>query len=394
MNVEAVGGLKSGKLTREEVLRRAEALIPVLRERSAEAEKLRRCPDATVADYISSELLRILMPARFGGFELGYDVYCETVKTLARGCGSQAWVYMVMTDNALKLASFTPQAQEEVWTENPNAKFSNCVAPVGKGEVVDGGVQWTGRHPFSSGVDHADWVMPTGYVQRGDKKQTVSVLIPKKDITIIDDWHVVGLAGTGSKTFEIKGAFVPDHRILSKEDDEGSSSPYQAPIFHLPRGGVSSASYAAVAVGVAEGFIEEYIKYTGPRKSRSTVVAEEMGTQMGVGIAASEIEAAGVMLMGPLYETMQLLERGGPVPKTLNLRGKRNASYAAQLSINAVQKLFNAAGGRALYLDNVMQRMLRDCLAAAAHHSLGWDSAAASYGRHVLKAAAENTENK
>jgi 3-hydroxy-9,10-secoandrosta-1,3,5(10)-triene-9,17-dione monooxygenase len=391
MKMEDVVGKQSSKLTREEVLRRAEALIPVLRERSPEAEKLRRCPNETIADYISNDMLRVCMPARFGGFELGYDVYTEIVKTLARGCGSQAWVYMVLADNALKLASFTPQAQEEVWGQNPNAKLSNAVAPLGKGEVVDGGVKWTGRHPFSSGVDHADWVMATGYVQRGDKKQTVSVLVPKSDITIIDDWHVMGLAGSGSKTFEIKGAFVPEHRILSKEDEEaGGPALYSSPVFHLPRGGVSSASFSAVAVGVAEGFLEEYVKYTGPRKSRSTVVAEEMGTQMSVGVAASEIESASQMLMTPLRETMQLLERGEPVPKTLNLRGKRNASYAAQLSIQAVQKLFNAAGGRALYLDNVMQRMFRDCHAAAAHHSLGWDSAAANYGRHVLKAAAEN----
>jgi 3-hydroxy-9,10-secoandrosta-1,3,5(10)-triene-9,17-dione monooxygenase len=390
MKMETVGGLKAGKMTRDEVLRRAEALVPVLRERSGEAEKLRRCPDSTIADYVSSDLLKICMPARFGGFELGYDIYCETVMTLAHGCGSQAWVYMVLTDNALKLAAFTSQAQEEVWSKNPNAKFSNAVAPLGKGEVVKGGVKWTGRHPFSSGVDHADWVMATGFVQRGEKKQTVSVLVPKSDIKIVDDWYVVGLAGTGSKTFEINGAFVPDHRILSKEDDEAGSSLYQAPVFHLPRGGVSSASYAAVAVGLAEAFIEEYVKYTAPRKSRTTVVAEEMGTQMGIGIAAAEIEAASVMLMDPLRETMQLLERGESVPKTLNVRGKRNAAYAAQLSIAAVQKLFNAAGGRALYSDNVMQRMLRDCLAAAAHHSLGWDSAAANYGRHVLKAALEN----
>jgi 3-hydroxy-9,10-secoandrosta-1,3,5(10)-triene-9,17-dione monooxygenase len=330
------------------------------------------------------------MPARFGGFELGYDVYCETAKMLAHGCGSQAWIFMVLADNALKLAGFSQQAQEDVWNENPNARLSNAVAPLGKGEVVDGGIKWTGRHPFSSGVDHADWVMPTGFVQRGDKKETVSVLIPKKDIKVVDDWYVVGLAGTGSKTFEVSGAFVPDHRILSKEDDEAANSPYKAPVFHLPRGGVSSASYAAVAVGCAEGLLEEYVKYTAPRKSRTTVVAEEMGTQMGIGIAASEIEAASEMLMGPLRETMQCLERGQPVPKKLNLRGKRNAAYAAQLSINAAQKLFNAAGGRALYSDNVMQRMLRDCLAAAAHHSLGWDAAAANYGRHVLKAALDN----
>jgi 3-hydroxy-9,10-secoandrosta-1,3,5(10)-triene-9,17-dione monooxygenase len=389
MNVEAAGGLKAGGMTREEALRRAEALVPLLRERAPEAEKLRRCPDATIADFAASDLLRILMPARFGGFELNYDVYCEVAKTLAHGCGSQAWVYMVLADNAMKLAYFPRQAQEEVWNDNPNARLSNAVAPLGKGEVVDGGIKWTGRHPFSSGVDHADWVMPTGHVQRGDTKETVSVLIPKKDIKIIDDWHVVGLAGTGSKTFEVHGAFVPAHRILGK-DEEGSEAPYQAPVFHLPRGGVSSASYAAVAVGCAEGMLDEYIKYTAPRKSRSTVVAEEMGTQMGIGMAASEIEAASSMLLTPVRETMQLLERGEPVPRTLNVRGKRNAAYAAQLSIQAAQKLFNAAGGRALYLDNSMQRMFRDCLAAAAHHSLGWDSAAASYGRHVLKAALDN----
>src|SRR5688572_14992698 len=123
MNVEAVKGLKAGGMTREEALRRAEALVPVLRQRAPPCEELRRCPDETIADYISSDLLRILMPARFGGYELGYDVYCEIAKTLAHGCGSQAWIFMVFADNAMKLAYFPQRAQEEVWTENPNAKL-------------------------------------------------------------------------------------------------------------------------------------------------------------------------------------------------------------------------------------------------------------------------------
>ena len=385
MKMEAVGGAHTSKMTREEILRRAEALVPVLRERAPEAEKLRRCPDETIADYISNDLLRLCMPARFGGFELGYDVLCETSQTLARGCGSQAWVHMVLTDNALKLASFTVQAQEEVWGKNPNAKLSNAVAPLGKGRVVDGGVHWTGRHPFSSGVDHADWVMATGYVERGDRQQTVSVLVPRSDITIIDDWHVTGLAASGSKTFVIEDKFVPEHRILSKDDeDAGGPALYASPVFHLPRGGVSSASFVSVAVGIAEGMLQQYIDYTRPRLSRSIVMAEQTGTQITLGIAAAEIETAAMVYIEPLRETMRLLESGEPVPKTQNLRGRRNNAYAAQLSISGVQRLFNAAGGRALYLDNPMQRMFRDCHAAAAHHSLMWDQAAAGYGRHVL----------
>src|SRR5262245_9772744 len=77
-------------MTREELLARAEALVPVLAERSAEAERLRRCPDSTIADLVDNGLTRICQPRQFGGFELGYDVLCEVSQTLARGCGSQA----------------------------------------------------------------------------------------------------------------------------------------------------------------------------------------------------------------------------------------------------------------------------------------------------------------
>jgi 3-hydroxy-9,10-secoandrosta-1,3,5(10)-triene-9,17-dione monooxygenase len=105
----------------EELLRRAEALVPVLQERSAKAEELRRCPDETVRDYLDNDLLRISQPARYGGYELGYDVLCEVSRTLAQGCGSQAWVHMVLADNILKLASYSAQAQDDVWGQDPTA---------------------------------------------------------------------------------------------------------------------------------------------------------------------------------------------------------------------------------------------------------------------------------
>jgi 3-hydroxy-9,10-secoandrosta-1,3,5(10)-triene-9,17-dione monooxygenase len=382
------GGLQSSPPTREELLDRAAALVPVMQERAEASERLRRCPDATIADFVTNGLLRICQPARHGGYELGYDVLCEASQMLARGCGSQAWVHMVFADNALKLSAYTLEAQDEVWSSNPDAKLANAVAPVGKGRAVDGGVLWTGRHGFSSGVDHADWVMASGHVERGDRRQGCSVLIPKRDITVIDDWHVLGLAGTGSKTFEVKEAFVPEHRILDKKAADEGTAPgtvfYTSPVSKLPRGGVSAASFTAVVVGIAEGFLEEYFRYTGPRLSRGTVVAEQVGTQISAGLSAAEVEAAARMYLGAIRETMQTLERGEKVGRRDQLRGKRNAAYAAQLALRAVQRLFNAAGGRALYTSNELQRKFRDAHAAAAHHSLVWDSAAAAYGRYVL----------
>ncbi len=377
------------RMTREEMIRRAEALVPVLAERSAEAERLRRCPDATIRDFVDNGLLRICQPARHGGFDLGYDVLCEVIQTLARGCGSQAWVHMVLADNPLKLAAFDLAAQEEVWGKDIHQKICVAVAAVGKAREVDGGVIWNGVHGFSSGIDHADWVICGGNIVRdGKPPQGCFVVIPTRQVRLIDDWHVMGLVGSGSKSFEVKDVFVPTHRVLDKKANDDGTAPgtqfYTAPISKLPRGGVSAVTYTAVAVGVAEGFLDNYVRSTATRKSRDNPVAGNPGIQTGIGVASAEIEAASRMYLGSIRECMAALESGETYSAHENVKGKRNACYAAQLAMQGVSRLFNAAGGRALFTDNVLQRQFRDCYAASAHHSLVWDTAAQGYGAFVL----------
>ncbi|HUZ67591.1 MAG TPA: acyl-CoA dehydrogenase family protein [Beijerinckiaceae bacterium] len=375
--------------TREELVRRAEELAPTLRARAEEAERLRRCPDATIDDFVQSGLLRICQPARYGGYDLGYDVLCEVTQILARGCGSQAWVHMVLADNPLKLSAYTLQAQDDVWGEDDTRRIGVAVAQVGKARPVPGGVVWSGRHGFSSGIDHVQWLICGGHlVKDGEKPRALFALIPRSDVTVIDDWHVVGLCGSGSKSFQVEEVFVPEHRLLDKAAADAGTAPgtlyYSAPVTKLPRGGVSAVSFAAVPVGIAEGFLADYVAYTAPRKSRGAVVANSVGTQIRFGTASVEIEAASRLYLGAIRETMRVLERGEEVPHLQNLAGKRNAAYAAQLAIRAVQSLFNDAGGRALYLSSDLQRKFRDVHAAAAHHSLLWENAAAEFGRCAL----------
>jgi alkylation response protein AidB-like acyl-CoA dehydrogenase len=134
---------------------------------------------------------------------------------------------------------------------------------------------------------------------------------------------------------------------------------------------------------VAQGFLEEFLKITSPRQSRGNSVATNVAIQASVGQAAAEIEAAERMYLGAIRETMQVLARNETVSEEMHYQGKRNACFAAQLCLQSVQRLYNIAGGRALFLDSPLQRMFRDCFAAAAHHSLVW---ASEYGRHALGA--------
>src|SRR5690606_30557892 len=115
---------------------------------------------------------------------------------------------------------------------------------------------------LSSGVYHAEWVMRGGFEDEtaGRNGRALSALMPTRDVRIIDDCTVVGLAGSGSKSVEVKDVFVPEHRLLDKQANDEGRSPgaqfYTAPVTRLPRGGVSAVSYTAVVVGVAQGFLE------------------------------------------------------------------------------------------------------------------------------------------
>src|SRR3954469_13390835 len=191
------------------------ALAPKLKERAQHSDALRRCPDETIADYIEAGLVRVCQPKRHGGYELGWDVLCEVSQILAAACGSQGWVQRIFADHAHMLASFDAQAQEDVWGPDPNIFISASFDPTGRARRVGDGFIFSGRHGFSSGIDHVGWMICGGMIVEDEKLDGPHFfLVPKSDATVIDDWHVMGLQGTGSKSFEVKEKFIPTHRFL------------------------------------------------------------------------------------------------------------------------------------------------------------------------------------
>jgi len=78
----------TGIPTPEELRRRAEALLPALRERAARSEALRRIPDETLRDFHAAELFRIHQPRRVGGAELEFAAVVEYGALFARACAS------------------------------------------------------------------------------------------------------------------------------------------------------------------------------------------------------------------------------------------------------------------------------------------------------------------
>ena len=377
------------EVTRAEVIARALEIAPRLRERAPQAEEARCVPAATIDDYRQTGLIRMIQPKRYGGQEMGWDVLCEITEILAAACGSQAWIQRICTGHAQILATFPPEAQEDVWGNDHDVLISAAFDPVGRARAVDGGYIFSGHHGFSSGIDHCDWHICGGFVEEGDALDgPFFFLVPRRDIEIIDDWYTMALRGTGSKSFVVKDAFVPAHRTLDVRKARDGRGPgtvvNTAPVYRTPRGGITTTGFAALTVGMARGVLADWLDYTRPRKSRGIAIAAKESVQVLAAQASAEIEAAHLLYFSIICNAQRKLEAGESFSELELGTARRNVGFACKLALEAGTRLFNAAGGRALFEGQSMERQYRNLIGAASHHGVNWETLAASYGKIIL----------
>jgi 3-hydroxy-9,10-secoandrosta-1,3,5(10)-triene-9,17-dione monooxygenase len=377
------------QVTREEIIARAREVAPRLRERAAEAEANRCCPVATVDDYRQTGLIRMIQPKRYGGQEMGWDVLCEVTEILAAACGSQAWIQRICTGHAQILATFLPEAQEDVWGKDHDVLISAAFDPTGRAKPVDGGYIFSGRHGFSSGIDHCDWQICGGYKELGDTLDgPFFFLVPKTHVEVLDDWHTMALRGTGSKSFVVKEAFVPEHRTLDVRAARDGNGPgtviNTAPVYRTPRGGITTTGFAALTVGMAMGVLEDWYDYTRPRKSRGIPVAARESVQVLAAETSAQIEAAHLLYYTAISGAQRKLEAGEKFSELELAISRRNVGYACKLALEAGTRLFNAAGGRALFEGHSLERQYRNLIGAASHHGVNWEVLGASFGKIIL----------
>jgi 3-hydroxy-9,10-secoandrosta-1,3,5(10)-triene-9,17-dione monooxygenase len=371
----------------------AEELVPALRERAARAEELRRLPDETIADLHRTGLFRILQPGRVGGSELPFRSIVELVAVIGRGCGSTAWVLANLAAHHWLLGMWAPEAQDEIWGESPdNLIGSALIFPRGRAKRVDGGYRLTGRWPFSSGIDAASWNLFGAIVHDEEAGITEPriFLAPASDYTIIDTWHVIGLAGTGSKDVAAEDVFVPEYRSLAVAQITGGPNPgsrvNQSILYQLPAISLFAFCIAGVSLGLAKGAIEYFTETTRSRTSYYTgrSLADFVTMQVHLAEAAAITDSAQAVMLGDCDEAERIVA-GGSVPSLdQRARYRRDGAYAATLCTRAVDLLFQATGGGAIYARNPLQRAFRDAHAANAHYNLNWDINGAMYGRVAL----------
>jgi 3-hydroxy-9,10-secoandrosta-1,3,5(10)-triene-9,17-dione monooxygenase len=379
----------------DEAMRRAREIVPILRERAAEAEDARMLIRANEQLLHESGLFRFHQPRSFGGMELDFVAVVDIPAELARGCPSTAWSVGNVACHHWILGYYDPETQREVWDANPDALIASSIAlAAGRGRRAEGGFIVNGRWPFSSAVDNSDWNMLAVSVYDDDGKTPIDwrlCLVPKTDYEIIDTWYAMGMAATGSKDVAVSELFVPERRALPLQRCRGGSEHpgaalNEGALFRIPIVAASSHPLAPAALGAAEGAYELFLEtmakragtYTGAR------VADFQAVQIKVARARCLIDTARDLLRGSAIAFQAAAQENEAPDLETKLRFRAHSAFAVSQAREAVETLWSCYGAQGLYTRDPLQRHLRDVLAIGQHFSFNFDIAGAAYGTHAL----------
>jgi alkylation response protein AidB-like acyl-CoA dehydrogenase len=356
------------------ILRNVADLTPAIAARTEEIEDARRLPPDLVDQLRAAGCFRMLVPRRVGGAEATLSEHLGMIRLLSRADGSVGWTVMIGSSAPVIAAKLPAATFDAIYqSAGPDLVGAGSFNPKGVAVAVDGGYRATGRWPFASGCQHADWFIAHCMIDDGRMPPLRMVLVPATDVEIIDTWSVSGLCGTGSHDFTLDDVVVPAERSFSIFED---GSVLDGALGRIPELTFSALAMANVALGIAEGALAEVITLASAKVPMfaPAELAANPWFRHELGRASAILHAVDTVLAADVASAWARAEAGDEFsPDVLaGLRG--TTTWATTAAAEVVDIAYTTGGGSALYRSSPLQRRLRDVRAVTQHFALKPDT--------------------
>jgi 3-hydroxy-9,10-secoandrosta-1,3,5(10)-triene-9,17-dione monooxygenase len=378
---------EAATITRETLIARAQAMVPALRQRAPRTEEALQLPPETVQEFTDAGFFRIVQPRRYGGFELGIDVLEEVVVEVGRGCGSSAWCLAILGGHSWWSALFPGAGQDILFGDEGHVIMATNLSGNGRCRRVEGGYELSGKFVYLSGCDVANWLC-VGAMQEDSSESDPPwfyMALRPQDVTILDDWHVLGLRGTGSKSVIADRVFVPECLALSQslvaQQEQPGRYVHANPFYGVPMLAFLSIETTGAAVGLALQAVEilDDIARSKPVRSRGGGGGETDLTQMTLpgfrrrlAEAKSLAGAAKALLLSEARRLMRTMQEYAPQDRKLTqeevLEYGLSVSRLTDMCVQAADHCFTAAGTSATRQGHPLERCWRDVHMLSTHN--------------------------
>jgi alkylation response protein AidB-like acyl-CoA dehydrogenase len=342
----------------------------------------RRVPSDLIAAMVEAGLFRLATPRVYGGEEASFVTLARTIEELSRADGSVGWT-MLIGNNQGYHAGYLPEASAaEIYGADANVIVAGSgFARHAVARPVPGGFELSGRWGLASGCPEASWFAAVAPILRDPDSRPATgapdlhqFFVPEVDCTILETWDAVGLRGTSSHDFEVRGAFVPSGWHYPLRGPARLAGPLWRDTFL----GVASHGLAAVSLGIARAAIDEFTGLAAAKTPHfsSALLRERPTIQAKLAQAEALIRTARSFFYETLDDVWQSVCEGeSPSPYQAAL-SQLARTHAAQACAEAVDLMYAAAGSTALYATNRIARCFCDIHAVTQHgvvSPLGWE---------------------
>ncbi len=361
----------------QELLARVSEIRPILEQHAAQAEAERRLPASAYDAMIRAGLFRLVAPEKAGGYDMPpVDAYAiwEAVSAIDSAAG---WCLQIAAA-AAGLAPTLPEAgADEVYREKgADTIFAVPFFPLMAAHAVDGGYRVTGKGRIASGVNRADWIFLMSIEMEGEAPKLdpvsgapniLAAVVRPGDVTIVDSWNTMGMRGSGSNDVIATDVFVPTHRVgVALGGTPNSYATLGSSLFFF----LGTHSETTVSLGVASAAIDRFLEIAATKvpNGQTIPLRERAVAQHHIASARALVDASREFLRVTMTELCAATQAGS-VSTDIKVRAQVAACFAAESSAKAVLLIHEAAGTSGVFIDDRLERHLRDALTLTQHTS-------------------------
>jgi alkylation response protein AidB-like acyl-CoA dehydrogenase len=360
----------------QEILARLDDLAEIFRDSAAEGDRLARLPKHIVRALVQHGLFRLWIPRRCAGFELDLPEALQIYEAAAHLDGSIGWAVMIGSGGGL-FAAYLEAATASAIFARPEAVIAGSGAPDGRAQREKGGYRVTGCWHYASGAHYATTftanclVMEEGKLVFADDGKPLirAMAFEPPQVAILPVWDPIGMRGTGSDDFEVRAAFVPDHRSFSLFTDAPREP---GALYRLPFTVLTELPITAVAVGIARHALDAFSALARVKKIHGAGVPmmRDPVVQSTYGTAHATWQLAKNSLESLAHEAWDAVRAN----RTLSQTDLAEITASCALSVaklrRAIGELVALSGMTVIQPESELGRAWRDFQALAAHGSV------------------------
>ncbi|PTQ13586.1 acyl-CoA dehydrogenase [Sphingomonas oleivorans] len=362
-----------GAAARDEAL--AE-LLGVLREGRAEFGAQRQMSDEVVRLMRAAGVYRTLVAKRFGGDEASPADFLRLIERIATADGSAGWVASFGV-SSMYLASLPLATLEQIYADGPDVVFAGALFPPQKAVAVEGGLEVSGRWQFGSGATGASLIGVGVKSEEGPSAGLPRMAVmPAEKVTILPNWEVIGLQGTGSHDLLVDKVVVPHEWTFVR----GSPATLDLPLYRYPSMALAAQVLAVVAIGVARAALDEIVAMAGGRASitGAPLLADRAYVQIELAKAEAALRSARAFFYEATEEAFAIVSGGDPLPVEKANMLRLASSHVARVGADVARTAYTLSGTTGIYSAHPLARHVQDAMVVVQHAFLSegtWQNA-------------------